>query len=78
MHAAELGAYAALGIIGGVISVVFCRTLLRVRRATLTLSATGKVFLPAAGGALVGLIIIAVPQVMGVGYESSIRPSTAA
>ncbi len=69
MHAAELGAYAALGIIGGVISVVFCRTLLRVRRATLTLSATGKVFLPAAGGALVGLIIIAVPQVMGVGYE---------
>ena len=70
VHPAELAAYAALGVAGGVISLVFCRTLLAVRRATLTLSAGLKVLLPALGGALLGLIIIAVPQVMGVGYDS--------
>ncbi len=70
VHPAELAAYAALGVVGGVISLIFCRTLLAVRKATLTLSAGTKVLLPAVGGAIVGLIIIAVPQVMGVGYDS--------
>ncbi len=70
VHPAELAAYAALGVAGGVISLVFCKTLLAVRRATLTLRTGTKVLLPGVGGALVGLIIIAVPQVMGVGYDS--------
>ena len=69
-HPAELGAYAVLGVAGGLISLVFCRSLLRIRRATQGLPARGRILLPAAGGAVIGLVIIAVPEVMGVGYES--------
>ncbi|MEZ5419362.1 MAG: chloride channel protein [Vicinamibacterales bacterium] len=69
-HPAELGAYAVLGVAGGLISLVFCRSLLRIRRATQGLPVRGRILLPAAGGAVIGLVIIAVPEVMGVGYES--------
>lgn len=69
VHPAELLAYALLGVLGGALSVIFCRALLRVRRATLGLSPRARMLLPAVGGAIVGLILIAVPAVMGVGYE---------
>lgn len=69
VHPAELAAYAVLGVVGGVLSLVFCRTLLAVRQRTLSLSPTRKMLLPALGGALIGVLIIFVPEVMGVGYE---------
>lgn len=69
VHPAELAAYAVLGVVGGVLSLVFCRTLLAVRRRTLSLSPTRKMLLPAVGGAMIGVLIMFVPEVMGVGYE---------
>jgi len=69
VHPAELVAYAVLGASGGLLSALFCRVLLRVRRETLRLPAGAKVVLPAAGGLVVGAIIVVVPAVMGVGYE---------
>ncbi len=69
VHPAELAAYAVLGVVGGLLSLAFCRTLLLVRRRTLTLSSGQKMLLPAVGGAIIGGLIIFVPEVMGVGYE---------
>ncbi len=69
VHPAELLAYAALGIIGGLISLVFCKGLLRLRQVFLDLPPATQVFQPAIGGLAVGIILVFVPQVMGVGYE---------
>ncbi|MGD9905315.1 MAG: chloride channel protein [Vicinamibacterales bacterium] len=69
VHPAELAAYVVLGVAGGLLSALFCRVLLRVRRAALQLSAGTRVVLPAVGGLIVGAIIVVVPAVMGVGYE---------
>jgi len=68
-HPAELLAYAALGIVGGVVSVVFCKSLLGCRRLFAALPERTKPFQPAVGGVAIGAILLVVPQVMGVGYE---------
>jgi CIC family chloride channel protein len=68
-HPAELLAYAALGVIGGIVSVLFCTGLLRLRRAFLNLPASSGTWHPAIGGVGIGLVLIFVPEVMGVGYE---------
>ncbi|MES1256693.1 MAG: chloride channel protein, partial [Acidobacteriota bacterium] len=70
VHPAELGAYAGLGIMGGLLSLVFCKGLLAVRSLFLRLPAWTRALQPALGGVLIGLLIIAAPEVMGVGYES--------
>jgi CIC family chloride channel protein len=69
VHPGELLAYVVLGVTGGLLSVVFCRGLLGLRRAFLQLPVFSRVFQPAIGGVIVGALLIAVPQVMGVGYE---------
>lgn len=69
VHPAELGAYVVLGVVGGVLSLAFVRTLLWVRQRTLDLSTRARTLLPALGGAMIGIIIMFVPEVMGVGYE---------
>jgi CIC family chloride channel protein len=69
VHPGELLAYAVLGVTGGLLSVLFCRGLLGVRRAFLQLPVFSRVFQPAVGGVIVGALLIVVPQVMGVGYE---------
>ncbi len=69
VHPAELLAYAALGLAGGVISVVFSKGLLRTRAFFLRMRASTTVFQPAMGGLIIGVVLIFVPQVMGVGYE---------
>ena len=66
---AELLAYACLGIIGGLVSVVFCRGLLGMRLWFRRLPARTAAFQPAMGGVVIGLTLVVVPQVMGVGYE---------
>jgi CIC family chloride channel protein len=69
VHVAELLAYAALGVVGGLISLAFCKGLLRVRAFFLRLRPSTRVFQPAMGGLVIGVLLIFFPQVMGVGYE---------
>src|SRR5271156_115323 len=64
----EFGIYAILGVAGGVGSVAFTRLLLRTREWFMSLPKNPVWFQPAAGGLLVGLIAVFVPQVLGVGY----------
>jgi len=68
-HPAELLAYAGLGLVGGIISLLFCKALLGARRVFLGLPRWTRTWQPAVGGLIIGAILIAVPQVMGVGYE---------
>lgn len=68
-HPAELLAYGALGVLGGVISVLFCKGLVALRRLFLTLPSSTRVFHPAVGGVIIGVVLIFVPEVLGVGYE---------
>lgn len=67
-HPAELAAYALLGIVGGVLAVAFCKGLLGLRGRFQRMPASTVVWQPAMGALIVGLVLILVPQVMGVGY----------
>jgi chloride channel protein, CIC family len=69
VHPAELVAYAALGIVGGLISVIFCKLLLGGRAMFRRLPASTTIWQPAMGGLAIGAVIVFVPQIMGVGYE---------
>lgn len=69
VNPAELLAYAALGVIGGLISLVFCKGLLRMRSFFLKMPRWAIVVQPAIGGLIIGALLLAFPQVMGVGYE---------
>jgi chloride channel protein, CIC family len=69
VHPAELIGYALLGIVGGIISLIFCKGLVRARGLFYRLPAWSKVLQPAMGGLMIGLILLFTPQVMGVGYE---------
>jgi CIC family chloride channel protein len=69
VHPAELLAYVALGIIGGIVSLVFCKGLLRLREYFLQLPLRTRLFQPAAGGLIIGVLLVFFPQIMGVGYE---------
>lgn len=69
VHPAELIGYAVLGIVGGVVSVLFCKLLLRTRGLFKRMPARTRTFQPAMGGLAIGVILVFVPQVMGVGYE---------
>jgi len=68
-HPVELLAYAALGIVGGVVSVVFCKGLLGARRLFMGLPPWTRVWQPAIGGLMIGGLLVVNSQVMGVGYE---------
>ena len=69
VHPAELIAYAALGIVGGLVSLLFCKGLLALRGAFLRLPPRTKVFQPAIGGLAIGAILVYSSAVLGVGYE---------
>jgi CIC family chloride channel protein len=68
-HPIELLAYAALGIVGGVVSLAFCKSLLGARRLFMELPPWTRTWQPAIGGLLIGGLLLFSPQVMGVGYE---------
>lgn len=70
VHPAELVAYAALGIVGGVVSLGFSRGLLWLRATFRRLPASSQVVQPAIGGLAIGVLLLFVPEVMGVGYDS--------
>ena len=69
VHPAELLAYAALGIIGGFVSLLFCKGLLALRACFARLPARTKIIQPAMGGLVIGALLLYFPAVMGVGYE---------
>jgi chloride channel protein, CIC family len=69
VHPAELIAYAALGVVGGGLSLAFCKGLLAMRALFRRLPSRTLMVQPAMGGLVIGVVLIFVPQVMGVGYE---------
>ena len=69
VHPAELLAYAALGIVGGLVSLLFSKTLLYVRALFLRLPPRSRILQPALGGLIIGTLLVFTPAVMGVGYE---------
>ncbi len=69
-HASELLLYAALGVVGGFVSVLFVKAIARFRPMLKRLPGRIRLVQPAAAGLLVGVIGIWLPQVMGAGYES--------
>jgi chloride channel protein, CIC family len=67
----ELIAYAVLGIVGGLASVAFAKSIGFLRPRLKALPRWTQYFQPAVAGLLVGLIaFLGAPQVMGAGYDS--------
>ena len=67
----ELIAYAVLGILGGLASVVFAKSIGYFRPRLKSLPRWTQYFQPALAGLLVGLIaFLGAPQIMGAGYDS--------
>src|ERR1017187_5100770 len=64
----EFAIYAVLGVAGGLVSASFTKLLLGIRARFLRFPKKTIWFQPAAGGFLVGLMGLFVPQVLGVGY----------
>ena len=69
VHPAELIAYAGLGIVGGLVSLIFCKSLLWLRGLFLRLPPRTKILQPAMGGVVIGLVLVVSPAIMGVGYD---------
>jgi chloride channel protein, CIC family len=66
---AELVIYAILGLLGGLMSVAFTKSLLKLRQHFLRFPLRTRWFQPAVGGVAVGLMGWFVPQTLGVGYS---------
>lgn len=65
----EFGIYAILGVIGGLASVCFVKLLLKLRVWFRQLPPSTVWLQPAAGGILMGVFGLLVPEVLGVGYD---------
>jgi tetratricopeptide (TPR) repeat protein len=68
VHPVEFVFYAALGVVGGLVSVAFVKLLLWMRKRFQGMPKSTLWLQPAAGGLLVGVLGWFVPQVLGVGY----------
>ncbi|HVJ04954.1 MAG TPA: chloride channel protein [Candidatus Saccharimonadales bacterium] len=68
-HAGELVAYAFLGVVGGVASLVFVKVIKNLRPKLRRLPQWSQYLQPGVAGLLIGFIAIWYPQVMGAGYE---------
>jgi CIC family chloride channel protein len=67
----ELVAYAVLGIVGGLASVVFAKSIGYLRPRLKALPRWTQYFQPAFAGLVIGLIaFLGAPQIMGAGYDS--------
>jgi CIC family chloride channel protein len=68
-HPAELLAYAALGVVSGVLSVAFTKIIAYFRPKLRALPEWTYYFQSAAAGLLIGFIGLRIPQSMGTGYS---------
>lgn len=66
---AEFFIYAVLGLLGGLLSAVFTKSLLKLRERFLRLPRKTMWCQPAVGGVVVGIMGWFVPQTLGVGYS---------
>ncbi|HET6935378.1 MAG TPA: chloride channel protein [Candidatus Angelobacter sp.] len=66
----ELSAYAVLGVVGGLVSVLFVKLVLLARQRLKQLPHWTQYLQPAVAGFLVGVIGIRFSEVMGAGYHS--------
>jgi len=66
---AELIGYAVLGVVGGLVSLAFCKSLLALRLAFRRLPKWTVMLQPAMGGVAIGAVLLFVPEVKGVGYD---------
>jgi CIC family chloride channel protein len=69
VHPIEFVFYAALGLIGGLVSVWFVKMILFLRPRFFSLPEKTRWIQPAAGGLIVGILALLMPQVLGVGYS---------
>ena len=67
-HASELLAYAAMGLIGGGVSLIFLKLIAVLRPRLRSLAPWTWYLQPAIAGLLIGLAGLRFPQVMGAGY----------
>jgi CIC family chloride channel protein len=67
-HPAELIAYAVLGVVSGVLSLVFTQIIVYFRPRLRALPEWTYYLQPAAAGLLIGLVGLRIPQSMGTGY----------
>jgi len=70
VHPTELLVYAALGIAGGLASLLFVKILSYARPRVRMLPPWTRYFQPAIAGLIIGVIGLRFPQVMGAGYDS--------
>jgi len=68
-HPTELLSYAALGVLGGIMSLIFVKLLRWVRARTRRLPRWTLYLQPALAGMMIGGIGLKFPQIMGAGYE---------
>ena len=66
----ELFAYGALGVVSAIFATLFVKSLLWMRRFVRNLAELPLWARPAIGGVLVGMIGVAVPAVLGIGYPT--------
>jgi len=69
VHGVEFAVYAALGVLGGLVSVAFVKLLLGLRAWFLRQPKWTQWFQPVAGGILVGVMGWYVPESLGIGYQ---------
>lgn len=69
VHPLEFLVYAALGLVGGIVSAGFLKLLLWQRKRFLAMPKSTVWWQPAIGGLLVGILGWFVPNVLGVGYN---------
>ena len=65
---AEYLAYAILGVVGGLVSLLFLKWIEYARPRIQALPSSSEYLLPAAAGLFIGFIGIRLPQIMGAGY----------
>jgi CIC family chloride channel protein len=68
VHPVEFGVYAVLGVVGGLISVAFVKSLLWQRKRFLNMPKATVPLQPVFGGLVVGILGWYFPRVLGVGY----------
>lgn len=68
-NAAELAAYALVGVLGGVASVLFVKLTTRLRSRLRQQPQWSQMLQPAVAGLVIGFFAIWYPQIMGAGYE---------